>query len=70
MLLNMLLDIPCNHAIAFLEANRGTLDDKRLGHLASIIVGDLDDRAVVDGGVSEEVGFKFGGSDLVALCSC
>lgn len=43
------------------------LDDECLGHLARLLVGDLDDRTVGDVAVREEVGFEFGGSDLVAL---
>jgi hypothetical protein len=63
----MLLDLTCNHAVAFFETNRWRFDDECLGDLAGLFVRHLDDSTIVNGGVGKEVCFKFCWGDLVAL---
>lgn len=45
----------------------GRLNNKSLGDLAGRLVGNLDDGAVRDEGVRQDVGFQLGRRDLVAL---
>lgn len=63
----MFLNLSRKHAIVLLNTDRGGLDDESFGDFSRALVGYLDDGAVVDGRVGEEVGFELGGGDLVAL---
>lgn len=65
----MLLNVLRNRAFDFIigALRLGRLDDIGFGNLARSLVGDLDDGAVGDGRVGEEVGFQLGRSDLVTL---
>lgn len=67
-LLDVLLDLARNDAIAVLEAACiGALDDKRLWHLAGGVVGHGDDSDVGDGAVGEQVRLELRRRDLQAL---
>lgn len=50
-LLDMLLDVTCDHSVALFETHGRRLHDERLRHLASIVVGDLNDGAIIYSGM-------------------
>lgn len=55
------------HMVLGMGRGMGAPDDVGLGDFASAVVGDLDDGAVGDELVGEEVGLELSGGDLVAL---
>lgn len=63
----MLLDLAGKHAVVFLNSNGWGLDDERFRYLASLVVWDLNDCAVVDRWVCKKVSLEFCWSNLMPL---
>lgn len=66
-LLYVLLDSGFNVLVGLAGAFGVGFDDVGFGHLAGVSVRDGDDGAVRDVGMTEEVGFQFCWSNLMAL---
>ena len=54
-LFHMLLYLTGKHAIALFKANGSGLHDKRFRNLSCCVIGDLDDRTVIDGRMSKKM---------------
>jgi hypothetical protein len=50
-LFDVLLDLASEDAVVLFEANRWRFNDESFRYLSSLLVGNLDDRAVIYGGV-------------------